>query len=90
MDNKSRFTVTKEEAEKLIVKEKTIFDTDMAITIIMAELINGHRVLGTSIVSDKKVFNEDKGFVIARRRLIAEIIKYEVYNRKSLNFTNKD
>lgn len=80
---KSRFSVTKEQAEDLIVKEKAIYDEEMATTIVMAELKNGHRVVSNVVVSDRRLFDPIRGYEIAKRRLITEIIKYEIYRIKS-------
>lgn len=81
---KGRFSVTKQQAEDLIVKEKTIYDEEMATTIVMAELKNGHRVITNVVVSDRLLFDPTRGYEIAKRRLITEIIKYEIYRIKSV------
>lgn len=79
----SDFTITREYAEDLIVKEKTIHEEELAITIVMAILKNGHRIITNSTVSDSALFDHVKGYEIAKRRLITEIIRYEIYNRRT-------
>lgn len=81
----SRFSITREQAEDLIVKEKTIHDSELAITIVMAVLKNGHRLTTNSTVADDGIFDQAKGYEIAKRRLIAEIIRYETYSLKTVS-----
>lgn len=74
--------ITRDEAESLIVREKVIHDKEMFVTVIMAKLKNGHKLVSYSIPGTEDLFDEVKGYSTAKRRLITEIIKYELYRLK--------
>ncbi len=83
--------ITRAYAESLIKAEKIFSDSDMSVVICVARLKNNHRVIGTAVVANQKLFDRDKGVTIARGKVIDQIIKDEMYVlRSKLSELNED
>lgn len=71
--------ITRAYAESLIKAEKIFADPEMSVVICVARLKNRHRVVGTAIVANQKLYDYDTGVAIARGKVIDQIIKDEMY-----------
>jgi hypothetical protein len=75
--------ITKAFAKALIVKEKIIIDTEMQVVICIVKLKNGHRLIDHAIVANRGTFDPARGTVIAKAKVIEQIMSAEMYQLRT-------